>query len=124
MVHICRLLAQCLLQPHKNRSATVEHHDVMQVILQDVEMHWMLWDEHMRHIPDLQAIAKKLGWSRLSYMTATGVVQITCHIYMYCWVRPDLQSVAIQASCTAPLHLLKYVEAVLNAISTSIWTEE
>jgi len=39
----------------------VERHDVMQVILQDVEMRWMLRDEHLRHIPDLQAIAKKLG---------------------------------------------------------------
>jgi len=33
----------------------------MQVILQDVEVRWMLQDEHLRHIPLLQAIAKKLG---------------------------------------------------------------
>jgi hypothetical protein len=39
----------------------VEHHDIMQVILQDAEMHWMLLDEHLRCVPDLQAIAKKLG---------------------------------------------------------------
>jgi len=62
----------------------VERHGVMQVILQDVEMHWMPQDEHLNRIPDLQAIAKKLGRSRLSYMTAIGVVQITYHIYMYC----------------------------------------
>ena len=61
MVHICRLLVQCLRQPHRDRGAIVECHDVMQVILQDVEMCWMLQDEHLRHIPDLQAIAKKLG---------------------------------------------------------------
>jgi len=56
----------------------------MQVILQDVEMRWLLQDEHLHHIPDLQAIAKKLGRSRLSYMTAIGVVEVTYHIYMYC----------------------------------------
>jgi hypothetical protein len=39
----------------------VERHDVMQVILQDAEMSWMLRDEHLRHILDLQAIAKRLG---------------------------------------------------------------
>jgi hypothetical protein len=39
----------------------VEHHDVLQVILQDAEMRWMLRDEHLCHIPDLQAITKKLG---------------------------------------------------------------
>jgi len=39
----------------------VERHDVMQVILQDVEMRWMMQDEHLHRIPDLQAIAKRLG---------------------------------------------------------------
>jgi len=77
MVHICRLLAQCLRQRLRDRSAIVECHDVMQVILQDAEVRWMLWEEHLCHIPDLQAIAKKLGWSRLAYMTAVGVVEIT-----------------------------------------------
>ena len=61
MVPICRLLAQCLRQPHRDCGAIVERHDVVQVILQDAEMRWMLRDEHLRHIPDLQAIAKKLG---------------------------------------------------------------
>ena len=61
MVHICRLLAQCLRQPHGYRGAIVQTHDYMQVILQDVEVRWMLQDEHLRHIPLLQAIAKKLG---------------------------------------------------------------
>jgi hypothetical protein len=92
--------------------------------VQDAEMCWMLQDEQLCHIPDLQGIAKKLRWSRLAYVTAIGVVELTYLIYMYCWVRPDLQSVAIWAWCTEPLHLLKYVEAVLNASSTSNWTEE
>jgi len=39
----------------------VERRDVMQVILQDAKMCWMLRDEHLCRIPDLQAIAKKLG---------------------------------------------------------------
>jgi hypothetical protein len=38
----------------------VERHDVMQVIVQDAEMCWMLQDEQLCHIPDLQGIAKKL----------------------------------------------------------------
>ena len=84
MVCICRLLAQCLQQPLSHCSAIVECHDVMQVILQDAEMRRILRDEHLHHIPDLQAIAKKLGQSRLSYMTVIGVVEITWHIYMYC----------------------------------------
>ena len=84
MVHICRLLAQCLRQPLRDGSAIVEHHDVMQVILQDPEMRWMLRDEHLRCILDLQVIAKKLGRRRPASMTAIGVVEITKHIYIYC----------------------------------------
>jgi DNA mismatch repair protein MSH2 len=61
MVGICRLLAQWLRQPLRDRSAIVERHDVVQVILQDAEMRQMLRDEHLRRIPDLQALAKKLG---------------------------------------------------------------
>ena len=61
MVHICRLLAHCLRQPVRDCSDIVERHDVMQVILQDADMCWMLRDEHLRHISDLQAIAEKLG---------------------------------------------------------------
>ena len=76
MVHICRLLAQCLWQPLSDCSAIVEHHDVMQVIQQDAELRWMLQDEHLCRIPDLQAIAKNLGQSRLSYVTAIGVVEL------------------------------------------------
>ena len=77
MVHICRLLAQCPWQPLSDRSAIVERHDVMQVILQDAEMCWMLQDEQLCRIPDLQAIAKNLGQSRLSYVTSIGVVELT-----------------------------------------------
>jgi DNA mismatch repair ATPase MutS len=83
-VHICRLLAQCLQQTLTNRSATVLRCDVIQVILQDAEMCWMLRDKHVHRIPDLQAIAKKLGQSRLAYKTAIGVVEIMWHIYIYC----------------------------------------
>jgi len=61
MVHMCRLLAQWLRQPLRDRRAIVERHDVVQVILQDAEMRQTLRDEHLRRIPDLQAIAKKLG---------------------------------------------------------------
>jgi len=48
----------------------------MKVTLQDAEMRWMLRDGRLCPIPDLQAIAKKLGRSMLAYMTAIGVVEI------------------------------------------------
>ena len=77
VVHICRLLAQCFRQVLRYRGAIVERHDIMQVTLQDAEMCWMLGDKCLCRIPDMQAIAKKHGQSRLAYMTAVRVVQIT-----------------------------------------------
>ncbi|PNF30713.1 DNA mismatch repair protein Msh2 [Cryptotermes secundus] len=56
-----RLLAQWLKQPLRDRHAIAERHDVVQVILQDTAMRQALRDEHLRRIPDLQALSKKLG---------------------------------------------------------------
>ena len=60
-VCVCRLLAQWLKQPLRDRHAIAERHDVVQVILQDTAMRQALRDEHLRRIPDLQALSKKLG---------------------------------------------------------------
>jgi DNA mismatch repair ATPase MutS len=61
MCLLCRLLAQWLKQPLRDRHAIVERHDVVQVILEDTTMRQALRDEHLRRIPDLQALSKKLG---------------------------------------------------------------
>jgi hypothetical protein len=58
---VCRLLAQWLKQPLRDRHAIGERQDVVQVILQDTAMRQALRDEHLRRIPDLQALSKKLG---------------------------------------------------------------
>jgi hypothetical protein len=58
---VCRLLAQWVKQPLRDRCTIAERHDVVQVILQDAEMRQALREEHLRRIPDLQALSKKLG---------------------------------------------------------------
>lgn len=58
---VCRLLAHWLKQPLRDRHAIAERQDVVQVILQDTAMRQALRDEHLRRIPDLQALSKKLG---------------------------------------------------------------
>jgi DNA mismatch repair protein MSH2 len=50
-----------LKQPLRDRHAIAERHDVVQVILQDTAMRQALRDEHLRRIPDLQVLSKKLG---------------------------------------------------------------
>jgi DNA mismatch repair ATPase MutS len=58
---VCRLLAQWVKQPLRDRCTIAERHDMVQVILQDAEMRQALREEHLRRIPDLQALSKKLG---------------------------------------------------------------
>jgi DNA mismatch repair protein MSH2 len=57
----CRLLAQWVKQPLRDCCAIAERHDVVQLILQHAEVRQALREEHLRRIPDLQALAKKLG---------------------------------------------------------------
>ncbi|KAJ4452329.1 hypothetical protein ANN_03854 [Periplaneta americana] len=55
------LLAQWVKQPLRDLHTIEERHDVVQAILLNTEMRQALREEHLRRIPDLQALAKKLG---------------------------------------------------------------
>ena len=57
--------------------------------------------------------------SSLAYVTAIGLVELTYLIYMYCWVRPDLQSVNIWAWCTAPLAVCSHM-GLMQCTTSSI----
>jgi DNA mismatch repair ATPase MutS len=88
---------------------------VVQVILQDAEMRQLLRDEHLRRIPDLQAIAKKLGRKKAGlhdcYRCSKG--HVPCLHNKTCMSR-------FAVSSTAPPHLLlEYVEVVMNANITN-----
>lgn len=90
-----RLLAQWLRQPLRDRSAIVERHDVVQVILQDAEMRQMLRDEHLRRIPDLQALAKKLGRKKAGLQDCYRIYQAVGHLPQL------LKSLAAHENCPA-----------------------
>jgi hypothetical protein len=103
MVGIFRLLAQWLRQPLRDRNAIVERHDVVEVILQDAEMRQMLRDEHLRRIPDMQALAKKLGRKKAGlqdcYRCGRG------HIYIYFSGEQDVRAFRLAVTNhVSPLH--------------------
>ncbi|PSN55331.1 DNA mismatch repair protein Msh2 [Blattella germanica] len=56
-----RLLLHWVKQPLRDRRIISSRHDVVETVLQDAEMRQALREEHLRRIPDLQALAKRLG---------------------------------------------------------------
>lgn len=95
-VALCRLLAQWLKQPLRDRHAIAERHDVVQVILQDTTMRQALRDEHLRRIPDLQALSKKLGRKKAGLQDC-----YRCVTYGY------LRKVAKEVQIVTSVHLLE-----------------
>jgi len=73
---VCRLLAQWVKQPLRDLRTIAERHDVVQVILQDTEMRQALREEHLRRIPDFQALAKKLGRKKAGLQDCYRYVQL------------------------------------------------
>lgn len=56
-----RLLAQWIRQPLRDLALIKERHDVVETLLEDSTLRSQLSEEHLRKIPDLQQLAKKLG---------------------------------------------------------------
>ena len=56
-----RLLAQWVRQPLKDLSLIKERHDIVEALVNDNELRSNLSEDHLRRIPDLQMLAKKLA---------------------------------------------------------------
>lgn len=56
-----RLLAQWIRQPLKDLCLIKERHDIVETLVNDNELRTNLSEDHLRRIPDLQVLAKKLA---------------------------------------------------------------
>lgn len=55
-----RLLQQWVKQPLRDLACISERHDIVQILVEDTEMRQALYEEHLRRVPDLQTLAKRL----------------------------------------------------------------
>ncbi|CAH0390735.1 unnamed protein product [Bemisia tabaci] len=58
--HGHRLLAQWIKQPLCDINAIQERHDIVEALAMDITLRASLHDDHLRRIPDLQALSKKV----------------------------------------------------------------
>lgn len=56
-----RLLAQWVRQPLKDLSLIKERHDIVESLVNDNELRSNFNEDHLRRVPDLQVLAKKLA---------------------------------------------------------------
>lgn len=56
-----RLMAQWIRQPLRDFALIKERHDIVETLVKDNELRSSLMEDHLRRIPDLQQLAKKLA---------------------------------------------------------------
>lgn len=56
-----RLIAQWIRQPLRDLALIKERHDIVEVLVKNNELRSALSEDHLRRIPDLQQLAKKLS---------------------------------------------------------------
>ncbi|KZC10857.1 DNA mismatch repair protein Msh2, partial [Dufourea novaeangliae] len=98
-----RLLAQWVRQPLKDLSLIKERHDIVEALVTDNNLRSGLSDDHLRRVPDLQILAKKLSRKKANlqdcykiYMSMTHLPTLVEHLSI-------VNIVALKTMFTDPL---------------------
>ena len=70
-----RLLAQWVKQPLRDLNAVTERHDIVEVLCDSLELRQTLSEEHLKRIPDFQALSKKLHRKKASMQDCYKIYQ-------------------------------------------------
>uniref|UniRef100_A0ABD2WUW8 DNA mismatch repair proteins mutS family domain-containing protein n=1 Tax=Trichogramma kaykai TaxID=54128 RepID=A0ABD2WUW8_9HYME len=75
-----RLLSQWVRQPLRDLAPIKERHDVVEALLEDSELSSSLSEEHLRRVPDLQQLAKKLARKKAGLSDLYKIYQCLSHM--------------------------------------------
>lgn len=64
--YACRLLAQWVKQPLRDLASITERHDIVEILTLETELRQSLHEDHLRRMPDLQALARRLQRKKAS----------------------------------------------------------
>ncbi|XP_043252756.1 DNA mismatch repair protein Msh2 [Colletes gigas] len=98
-----RLLAQWIRQPLKDLSLIKERHDIVEALVNDNELRSGLNEDHLRRIPDLQVLAKKLSSKKATLQDLYKIYTCVLHLPRLVKQLSDMNTVALRTMFTDPL---------------------
>ncbi|CAL7946134.1 unnamed protein product [Xylocopa violacea] len=116
-----RLLAQWVRQPLKDLSLIKERHDIVEALVNDNEVRSSLSENHLRRIPDLQVLAKKLARKKATLQDCYKIYMCISHLPRLLEQISDLNTVALKTMFTDPLtELIKDMDKFQQMIEQTI----
>ncbi|CAG9133267.1 unnamed protein product [Plutella xylostella] len=105
--HGKRLLAQWLRQPLRDINLINERLDIVQVLVENSALRLQLHDDHLRRIPDLQALARRLTRKKANLQDCYKIYQAITRIPPLLNCLSTSEHACVHSSLTQPLAELR-----------------
>ncbi|OAD54587.1 DNA mismatch repair protein Msh2 [Eufriesea mexicana] len=116
-----RLLAQWVRQPLKDLSLIKERHDIVEALVNSNEVRSNLSEDHLRRIPDLQVLAKKLARKKATLQDCFKIYICISHLPTLLEQFSNVNVVAIKTMFTDPLSdLIKDMDKYQQMVEQTI----
>ncbi|XP_076668549.1 DNA mismatch repair protein spel1 isoform X3 [Andrena cerasifolii] len=116
-----RLLAQWVRQPLKDLSLIKERHDIVESLVNDNELRSNLSEDHLRRVPDLQVLAKKLARKKATLQDCYKIYTSMSHLPNIIEQLSSANVVALNAMCTDPLaELIKDMDKFQQMVEQTV----
>nr|CAD7426843.1 unnamed protein product [Timema monikensis] len=121
-----RLLAQWMKQPLRDLNTIVERQEIVRALMDDLEARQALTQEHLRRIPDIQALARRLLKKKVTMQDLYRIYQVVKKLpqLVKCLDTPD-QSATLINVLVEPLKelltdMLKFQEMIESTIDMDL----
>ena len=116
-----RLLAQWVRQPLKDLSLIRERHDIVESLVNDNELRSNLNEDHLRRVPDLQVLAKKLARKKATLQDCYKIYTSMSHLPNIIEQLSSANVAALKAMCIDPLtELIKDMDKFQQMVEQTV----
>ncbi|XP_050584471.1 DNA mismatch repair protein Msh2 isoform X1 [Bombus affinis] len=116
-----RLLAQWIRQPLKDLCLIKERHDIVETLVNDNELRTNLSEDHLRRIPDLQVLAKKLARKKSTLQDLYKIYMCISHLPRLLEQLSNINVIALKTMFSDPLsELIKDMDKFQQMVEQTI----
>ena len=116
-----RLLAQWVRQPLKDLFLIKERHDIVESLVNDNELRSNLNEDHLRRVPDLQVLAKKLARKKATLQDCYKIYTSMSHLPNIIEQLSNANVAALKAMVTDPLtELIKDMDKFQQMVEQTV----